>query len=281
MRPLLRHLIAVALLLSLTAVAGAQAGRYIPIPVRPPPTGLPFSPHLPVHVGGGSGDGHIWLYVVLGLGALVVLVVRVIAALGESATSKPDPDLIHSAGKVAPKAARTRRLMEFLAYRERLFDPTALRAWAEGSFLRVQECWQKADYGPLGDLLRPSLRAAHERQMAAMRANGERNVLRELNVERLEFVHLDCPADPDQQEVTALITFRAASSYVAAGTGAFRRGSQVPALFQEFWVFRRQGDAWHLEWIERSNFSDRLTRPNRAEGLSEDQFHHTEDSVAL
>jgi predicted lipid-binding transport protein (Tim44 family) len=136
----------------------------------------------------------------------------------------------------------------------------------------VQECWQKADYGPLGDLLLPTLRAEHEHQLAAMRAHGERNVLRDLRVERLEFVHLDCPADPDRQEVTALITFRAAAYYVDARTGTYRRGSQVPALFQEFWGFRRQGDAWHLDTIERSHQSNRLTRPNRVEGLSEDQF---------
>jgi hypothetical protein len=278
MRPLLRPLVAVILLLSLTAAASAQAGR-LPIPVELP-GGLPIGPHLPPAPGHAGGDSdNSGIYIVLGLGALAWLIAG-IGGRGKPPTSQPAPDLIHPADKVLPKAERTRRLMEFLARRDRLFDPTALRGWAENSFLRVQECWQKGDYGPLGDLLLTDLRAAHESQMAALRATGLRNDLRDLRVVRLEFVHLDCRADADQQQVTALITFRAASSYVDTRTGAFRQGSRVPTLFQELWIFRRQGDAWHLEAIERSHVSDRLTRPNCVEGLSEEQFQHAEQCVA-
>ena len=308
MRPLVRSLIAAALLLSLTTIAGAQAGRYIPIPVRPP-GGLPFHPHLPFHFG---GDSDVWKYIAAALGILVAawLGWAIGQALAEKrslgsakrapsasafgltdgvwslgltgeGTPGPDVDLIHPAWKVAPKAERTYRLMEFLAHRDPLFDPTALRRWVEKSFLDVQECWQKAEYGSLGDLLLPALCAEHERQLAAMRANGERNVLGDLGVERLEFVHLDSSADPDRQELTALITFRAASHYVDARTGAFRRGSPVPTHFQEFWVFLRQRDAWHLAAIERSHASTRLARPNRAEGLTEEQHEHAEQCIAL
>src|SRR5262249_35258812 len=148
-------------------------------------------------------------------------------------------------------------------------------------FLDVQECWQKGDYGPLGGLLLPALRAEHERQLAAMRANNERNMLGDLDIERLQFVHLNCPTNPDRQEFTPLISFRAASYYVDARTGAFRRGSQVPTSFEEFWVFCRKDDAWHLAWIERSHLSNRLPRPNLVEELSEEQRQHAEHSIAL
>ena len=296
MPPLVRHLIAAGLLLSVTAAAGAQAGRYIPIPVRPggglpfvrPSGDVPFSPHLPLHPG---GDSDVWKYIaatvaILAVGGLGWAVGQALAEkrgpgprAGANAVSAPD--YIRPAGEVAPKAERTHRLMEFLAHRDPLLDPSALRRWVEQRFLQVQDCWQKADYGPLGGLLLPAIRAEHECQLAAMRANGERNVLRELGVERLEFVHLDCPADPGRQELTALITFRAASLYVDARTGRFRRGSLVPAPFQEFWVFRRQGDAWHLAAIERSHLSTRLTRPNHVEGLTAEQRQNAEQCVAL
>jgi hypothetical protein len=52
-----------------------------------------------------------------------------------------------------------------------------------------------------------------------MRANGERNALVGLRVERLEFVHLDYRRDSDALEVAALITFRTASYYVEARSG--------------------------------------------------------------
>ena len=289
MRPLVRHLIAAGLLLSVTAAASAQAGRYIPIPVRPG-GGLPSGPHLPLHFG---GDSDSWNYIAAGLG--IVGAVWIGWAVGQAlaeqrapASAKqapgpgvPAPDDVHPAWVVAPKGERTHRLMEFLAHRNPLFEPSALRRWVEQRFLDVQDCWQKADYGPLGGLLMPAIRAEHERQLAAMRANGERNVLRDLGVERLEFVNLDCPADPDRQEFTALITFRAASYYVDARTGAFRRGSQVPTPFQELWVFCRKNDAWHLAWIERSHVSNRLARPNHVEELTEEQRQHAEECIAL
>lgn len=292
MRPLMHHLIVVGLLLSLTGAASAQAGRYIPIPVEPIPVGpgggLPFHPHLPGHFG---GDSDFWKYVVAAVG--IVGAAWLGWAIGQALTEKrapgsatgasavSAPDLIHPAWDVAPKAERTQRLMEFLAHRAPLFDPSALRRWVEQQFRDVQDCWQKGDYGPLGNLMLPALRAEHESQLAAMRANGERNALDDLGVERLEFVHVDCPADPDRQELTALITFRAASYYVDALTGAVRRGSQVPVCFQEFWVFRRNDDAWHLAAIERSHVSTRLERPNQVEELTEEQRQHAEQCVAL
>jgi hypothetical protein len=289
MRPLVRYLTAAALLVSVTAVASAQAGRYIPIPVRPS-GGVPFGPHVPLPIG---GDSDVWKNIaaaagILGVGWLGWAIGQALAEKRTPGATKrvpgpdvPAPDFIHPGWGVAPKAEPTHRLMEFLAHRDPLFDPSAMRGWVEQRFLEVQDCWQKADYGPLGALLLPALRAEHEQQLATMRANGERNVLRGLGVERLEFVHLDCPADADRQELTALITFRAASLYVDARTGRFRRGSLVPARFQEFWVFRRQGVAWHLAAIERSHLSTRLTRPNHVEQLTEEQRQHAEECIAL
>ena len=169
MRLLLSYLIAVNLLLSMTAAACAQAGRYIPIPVRPP-TEVPFSPHfgphLPWHFG---GDSDFWQYVgaALAIAGAAWLGWAVGQALAEKrapgsakrANGVPAPDLVHEAWKAVPKAEATRRLMEFLTHRDRLFEPTALRFLAEHTFLAVQDAWQKGDYGPLGDLLLPPIRA--------------------------------------------------------------------------------------------------------------------------
>ena len=174
----------------------------------------------------------------------------------------------HEADVVAPRAESTRRLLEELARREALFEPKALYRWVYESFLFVQRCWQKGDYEPLGDLLLPAIRAEHEQQLRAMRTEHERNLLEGLRVERLEFVHLDCLADANAQQVTALITFTAASYYVDDRTGRHRRGSTTPARFQEFWLFQRRDDGWHLSQIERSHQSARLTAPNRVEGLN-------------
>jgi hypothetical protein len=286
MRPLVSCVFAAVLLVSAPATARAQAGRYIPIPVRPP-GGVPFHlPHLPWHGGVGGGGDSGWVpYVLAALGVAVAIGLgwAVGRGLAEKGAADPAaaPDLIHEAWAVAPKAEATRRLMEFLAHNDPLLDPAALRRWAEESFLRVQQCWQDGDYGPLGALLVSPLRAEHEAQLAAMRASGERNVLDGLRVERLEFVHLNCPAGTPGPELTALITFSAASYYVSALTRTFRRGSRVPARFQEFWVFRREGSTWRLAAIERSHLSTRLSRPNHVGRLTQEQLEHAEQSIAL
>ena len=152
MPSLLRYLFATAVLLSMSAVAAAQAGRYIPIPVRPP-GGLPIGPHVPFHFG---GDSDVIMYIILGaLGVggvlwLVGVIVEGLADKGASGTIKWSsggsiPDVIHEASAVAPKATRTRLLMGFLARQDSLLDPTALLRWTEESFLRVQQCWQERD----------------------------------------------------------------------------------------------------------------------------------------
>jgi hypothetical protein len=66
----------------------------------------------------------------------------------------------------------------------------------------------------------------------------------------------------ESREVTALITFRAQSTYVDDRTSALQAGSAVLARFQEFWVFRRHAEGWGLFDIEQTRQSDRLTRPN-------------------
>jgi hypothetical protein len=287
MSSFLRYLLAALLLLSLTAAAYAQAGRYIPIPVSPS-GGSPFLPHVPYHPHAGGDSSGSWV-----IGGVVGIVLGVLGAIfkgmfnvqdgGNVAgpAAAPAPDLIHEARVVAPKAEHTRRLLELLAHQDPLFEPTALGRWAEGCFLLVQECWQRGDYGPLGDLLLPTIRTEHESQLSAMLANGERNSLDGLRLEWLEFVHLSCGADPVDHELTALITFQAASYYVDARTGAFRRGSQVPTRFQEFWVFCRRENAWRLSAIERTETSTRLTDANRVAGLNEEQLAHAQQGVAL
>src|SRR5262249_29774009 len=120
---------------------------------------------------------------------------------GQASTAAQPVDVIHEAWAVAPRAERTHRLLEFLAPQDPRLDPGALRRDMEVTFYSVQECWQKGDYAPLGDTVLPSIRREHERQLAAMQANGERNVLDGLRVERLELVHVSGPARGDALEV--------------------------------------------------------------------------------
>ena len=49
--------------------------------------------------------------------------------------------------------------------------PVALEARATEVFLKLQECWQAREYGPMEGLMVPFLFKEHCRQLAGMRAN--------------------------------------------------------------------------------------------------------------
>jgi predicted lipid-binding transport protein (Tim44 family) len=182
-----------------------------------------------------------------------------------SGRSGSDLDFVFGPEAVEAKAAATRQVLEVLARTDPLANPDRLRAVAEGTFRKLQECWQARDYDPMRPLLVPALFAEHTAQLEGMVRNHELNVLADLTVLRVDLVHLRYPEAADQREFTALITARARDHYVDDRDRSFLRGDTAPATFQEFWTFQRQGDAWLLREIEQTRESDFLREPNYVE----------------
>jgi hypothetical protein len=254
-----------------------------------------FVPHIPFHGSGGGGGGNddvFWVIVAI-VGAIILAVVgwHLGRGLGRrksparspvwQATAPPMQDLILQPAEVADKAERTRRLMEFSAHQDSALDPGELHKWIAMTFVLVQKAWQERDYESVRDLLLPGILAKHQGLLQSMRKNHEINRIECLRIERLEFVHLHCPRRVEDQEVTALITFRASVYFVDGRTGAYRRGLQSPSWFQEFWVFRRQDEKWLLQTIEQSHESDRLGRPNFVADLTDQQLANAQHSITL
>jgi predicted lipid-binding transport protein (Tim44 family) len=196
------------------------------------------------------------------------------AAPGRAPAGPEPPDLILDPAEVAVKAGRTTLLMQFLARHDRRLDPATLRPLLTATFCKVQECWEARDYGPVSALLRPDILAEHEGLLWQMRQAHEINRIQGLRVEAVHFVHLFCPLDPDDQEVAALITFEATANYVNDRNGTYTRGPRSPRRFQEFWVFRRQGERWLLDAIERTHESKLLRAANQVAGLSAEQLEN-------
>jgi hypothetical protein len=282
--------------------AWAQAGRPIPIPrVIPGGGGAGHLPHI--HIPFLGQDSDLCTGFFLGIGLLAALAglawvgFHLGYALGggkwptrpqggwqaqDPAWFVPEqPDLILNAAEVAEKAAQTTLLMEFLAHRDPQLDPASLRQTVTDTFCRVQHCWEARDYGPVSDLLRPGILAEHQELLRQMREVGAINRIEGLQVKAVDFVRLFCPEDPDAWEVAALITFEAVVYFVNDRDGAHTRGSRSPRLFQEFWVFRRQGESWLLDAIKRSHESDLLQTANHVAGLSAEQLQNMQQSIAL
>ena len=190
-------------------------------------------------------------------------------------------DLILNPDEVTERAGRTTLLMGSLAPQEPQLDPASLRSQVTRTFCQVQQCWEARDYGPVNDLLCPGIRAEHEELLRRMRQEGEINRIEGLRVKAVDFVHLFWPEEPDGREVAALITFEATVYFVNDRNGAHTRGLRSPGLFQEFWVFRRQGERWLLDAIERTHDSDLLWAANHVAGLSAEQLQNAQHGIAL
>jgi hypothetical protein len=276
MRTLARLSATVGVVVLTGAEVCAQAGRYIPVArppvVKPPvPAGGGAHPvYVPIHVSGGIGSADFWWAVLTVIAVILLAVVgwKIGMAIGRGRTRAPRgtpgaapadlpfpipplENLILSAEEVEAEALQTRRLLEELARRDPAFDPSSLDGFIRATFLRVQRCWEERDYGPVRDLLVPSLLAEHEGLLQAMRRDGLINRIESLSVRRLEFVHAFCPEAAERQEVTALITFDARVYFVHEGTGQFAYGAQKVLPYQEYWVFCRRGDTWRLGTINR------------------------------
>ena len=178
-------------------------------------------------------------------------------------------DFVYNAAQVAPKAAKTEKLLDFLSRQDPSLSPQDLRKLAEATFRRLQECWQARSYAPMEPLLMPPLYAQHKSQLDGLKRSQEINRIENVKVERVDLVNVRYPEKPDQREFTALVTASARDYYVDDRTGKFLRGDSSPARFQEFWTFHRWANHWRLREIEQAGESDLLKEENFVEMLTD------------
>jgi predicted lipid-binding transport protein (Tim44 family) len=217
--------------------------------------------------GGGSGDPTV-AFLIIG----VIFVVVIVSKVRESRQHEnQDLDYCYSASAVAGKAGKTEKLLQFLARQDASMQPSALHDLARQTFITLQQCWQAREYAPMEPLMMTDLYRQHCAQIAGMKRNHEINVIANLQVVRIDLVHVRYMHRPEQNEFTALITARARDYYTDDRTGRFLRGDGANATFQEFWTFQRQGNGWKLREIEQTRESDVLKDENFVEMFTDQQ----------
>jgi predicted lipid-binding transport protein (Tim44 family) len=204
--------------------------------------------------GGGSGDPTV-VFLVLGGIVFIIIVAKVLEA---RQAQNENLDYSFSSSEIASKADKTRKLLGFIAKVDAAFQEEALQQRAMETFVKLQECWQAREYGPMQPLLMPDLYAEHCAQLQGMRRNHEIDMIGDLKVERVDIVNVRYGQKENDREFTGLITASARDYYVDDRTNAFLRGDEEPARFQEFWTFQRQNGQWLLREIEQSRESDKL-----------------------
>jgi predicted lipid-binding transport protein (Tim44 family)/ribosomal 50S subunit-recycling heat shock protein len=177
-------------------------------------------------------------------------------------------DYCYSAAQIGKKTEKTAKVLGYLKGLDKMWQPELMLKTARETFLLLQQCWEAREYSAMQPLLLPDLYAQHLSQLESMKRNHEINKLGDLQVNKIEIVHLRHAAKKEQQEFTALIEATVKDYYVNDTTGAFLRGDSAPETFQEFWVFQRSGDRWLLREIEQTRESNALREENFVEELT-------------
>ncbi|MCY2927060.1 MAG: TIM44-like domain-containing protein [Planctomycetota bacterium] len=217
------------------------------------------------HSSGGGGSGGSFDSCCTGIVILIVILVvitKIIPLFTGKSKAEQDLDYVYSPSAVAGKAAKTLKLLEFIARTDGDFAPQALTDRAQGVFIKLQECWQGREYEPMRPLLMADLFAAHLQQIEGLKRQHEIDHIEGLAVRRIDIVNVRYTHAKDQREFTALVTASARDYYTDDRTGAFLRGDRGVATFQEFWTFQWQGKGWLLREIEQSRESDALKEEN-------------------
>lgn len=208
--------------------------------------------------GRSSGDNLIFAL------ALTVLLIKgflFMSERGSGGGSAAKSQLLPN-GSVTPRAEATLDILRSLGNREPMFNPDMLEGLVRDIFIRVQTAWQARDYSTLGGIMMPNLHAGHTAKVAAMKERGEINMMDDLKILHIDFVHVRCPKEAEGRSFTTLIT-ASARDYTINETSASSSGSGVePSTFQEFWTFYRFNGNWALARIDQIGELDFMHAPN-------------------
>lgn len=219
----------------------------------------------------GSGDGSppnpLVMLVLAGV-VVIVIIVRIREAFG-SAGSDEDLDYCFDRSEIEPKAAKTGKLIAFIAKVDDTVSPEHLMQTVSDTFGRLQECWQAREYAPMQPLLMPDLYEQHCAQLRGLKQTHEINRIENPSIESIDLIHLNYTDDKKGRWFAALITAWLRDYYVDDRTGGFLRGDESAARFQEFWIFQFHEGSWRLREIEQSRESDLLRNENFFESFTE------------
>jgi predicted lipid-binding transport protein (Tim44 family) len=219
-------------------------------------------------------------FIIFGLIVGVCLILSLSGRFESDGSTDEDLDYVYARSAITPKAAKTKKLLEFLARVDETMAPEKLVEQAKSTFIELQKCWQSRAYQPMQSLLMPDLYAEHCSQLSGLIANHELNIISDLRVEQVDIVNVRYGQKKHEQEYTALITATARDYYVEDRTRGFLRGDEQPARFQEFWTFQRQDGAWRLREIEQSRESDALKDENFFEQFTDTGLNQVYDDTA-
>jgi predicted lipid-binding transport protein (Tim44 family) len=223
---------------------------------------------------GSAGDSQTG-FIVFAIFILVISILLIVWISSNVFSQKKNQnlDFVYDRNAIAPKAAKTEKLLSFLSRQDTTVSPETLRKLAETTFLKLQQCWESREYSPMAPLLMKGLFYQHTAQLQGLARNHEINRIEDLKIKNIDLVHVRYTEKPYQREFSALITASARDYYVDDRNGKFLRGDHSPATFQEFWTFQFSDGTWRLREIEQTGESDMLKDDNFAQMLTDETIN--------
>ncbi len=270
-----------------TRIKSIKPGGVAPVynlEVAPPHTFIAdgFIVHNKGGFGGSYGGGYSRSYsggrygrrsyglidlIFIGLAALVVFFKNIFSCGGGggiwswgSPSKKTSPLLAN--GPVAARSEKVLEIMKSLTRRDPDFEPNGLENLVRNTFLRVQAAWQARDYSALSGVMMPNLHASHSAKVEALRAKGQKNMMEDVQVGHVDFVHVRRPEQKEGRAFTALVTASARDYTLDERHGGLVSGSREPSSFQEYWTFHQLNGGWALARIDQLGDLDFLNAPN-------------------
>ncbi|HEX3015889.1 MAG TPA: TIM44-like domain-containing protein [Desulfobacteria bacterium] len=151
--------------------------------------------------------------------------------------------------RTAKAVSFTRENMDYYAQKFPRWDYAALTGRVRQVFFYLQDAWARQDLSEGSDYLSAELLADYNSKLAAMRARGERNIIKdpELTTDNIDFVH--CKLDPTGESFVAKV-FASLYDYTVDGSGRIIAGEEDNRLyFTEFWQFVWLDEKWKLTAI--------------------------------
>lgn len=165
-------------------------------------------------------------------------------------------------GLVNPRADRTLDIMKVLGARDPAFNPVELENFARKVFVKAQAAWQERDYTRMNGLIMPAMLSGLTSKAEALKVRGEKNMMEDVQVLHVDFVHVRCPKEKEGRSFTVLMTASARDYTLNERTNFVKAGSLDPQTFQEYWTFHQLGGAWALARIDQVGEMDFMNAPN-------------------
>jgi hypothetical protein len=189
---------------------------------------------------------------------------------------QPDPGRIVTVpkGKLFRKVKPTKILLEFMATKDKWFNPEYLREVAKETFKNIRDAWEESDFELLRGYVTPAFYDRYEESMEEKDELLRPKPLSNMKLLRIDLVHFNASAKPENHTFTALISAEDLEFEEDDDDDDRRRDRKGPRIdYQEFWTFKRRS-RWQLDRIRTVEISDAVLEQN---ALQTDWFKEFRD----